>query len=211
MTAKTSNDIYITLTSSVLISAIATSVVLYDKLVEKIKQLDCVERWGPIDYLIVCSTKKDSKTFVGFLSFANTVCHTEVVRNLNEMDFLGLEIKVVENSKPTSNEQRQTNRSNFKRNINNREKILNDNKLYLAKQSSNKRKSEDDDELKVKKIKPNIKPQTSNKSIQTEDNEASLRDKIESLKTRIEQLEKENEELKKREEAAKVLFQLSNK
>lgn len=86
--------------------------------------------------------------------------------------FFGFENK--SRRKLNADEQKKTNRWNFKRNINNREKILNDNKIYLAKQSSNKRKSEDDDELKAKKVKPNIKPQTSNKSIQTEHNEASL-------------------------------------
>lgn len=212
MTAKTTNDIYITAISNGLISAIATSIVLYDKICEKIKEFKCVERWGAIDYLIVCSTTNDKKTFVGFLSFENTLAHSEVVKNLNEMEFLGLKIKVVENTMPTTIEQKAKNRHNFKKNINNRDKILNDNKKYLAEISSKKRKLETEDSVKIKKLKTDevSLKQTEEKAIQTEyDENKQLREEINTLRLKIKQLEHENEEFKKREEAAKILFRLS--
>ena len=49
MTVKKTNVIYITIISNPIISAIATSVVLFDQINEKIKRLGCVIRWGAID------------------------------------------------------------------------------------------------------------------------------------------------------------------
>lgn len=211
MTAKTTNDIYITIISSALISAIATSIVLFDKISKKIKQLGCVERWGAIDYLIVCRTPNDPNTFVGFLAFENTLAHAEVVKNLNDMEFLGLRIKVVENLVSTTISQKATNRYNFRKNSNNRVKILADNERYLNELSSKKRKCDDEDENKPKKNKVDKKQttQTEDKSTQTNDLLNQLIHENKLLNTKMEKLERDNKSLRRREEAAKVLFSLS--
>ena len=159
-------------------------------------------------------TPNDPNTFVGFLSFENTLAHAEVVKNLDGMQFLYKKIKVAENTFQTTMEQKIKNRFNFKKNIKNREKILSDNRRYLNELSSKKRKCEDEDEnVNVKKTKLYENIQTVDKATQTQnDNDLQkLKDEIQTLKHKVKQLEEENEEFKQREEAAKVLFRLSKK